>query len=113
MSAGTRYDLLVALLPDTAKQDGQGQALPDLDHAPQAWEENLKATCECLSSCGSLDNLERRHAEDDLGETVYADFPVHTRSVLVVAHSLMERGEISDDELRAKMKEVRTRFESV
>jgi hypothetical protein len=110
MSGGTRYDMLMELLPDAAKQDAPG--LPELDHVLQPWEENLKATCECLSACGSLDNLQRRHAEDDLGETVYAEFPVHTRSALVVAHSLMDRGEISDDELRAKMKEIRTRYES-
>jgi Nitrile hydratase beta subunit len=112
MSARARYDVLMALLPDTAANKGQRRTLPDLDHTPEAWEENLKATCECLSSCGRLDNTERRHAEDELGETVYAGFPVHTRSVLVVAQSLMERGEISEDELRAKMKEVRTRLES-
>ena len=30
----------------------------------------MQATCECLSWRGALDNLERRHAEDELGETV-------------------------------------------
>jgi hypothetical protein len=89
-----------------------GVALPDLDRTPVPWEGNVQATCECLSWCGTLDHLERRHAEDELGETVYAELPVHARSVLVTAHTLLDRGEISEEELEAKMKEVRSRFES-
>jgi hypothetical protein len=41
---------------------------------------------------------------------VYDEFPVHARSVLATAHSLIDRGEISEDELEAKMREVRARF---
>jgi hypothetical protein len=69
---------------------------PAPDRTPAPWEANLRATCECLSWRGALDNLERRHAEDTLGETT---------------HRLLERGEISEHELEAKMKEVRARFE--
>jgi hypothetical protein len=71
----------------------------------------MQATCECLSWRGSLDNLERRQAEDALGETLYADFPVHTRSALVVRHWLLERGLITEGELERKMAEVRARLE--
>jgi hypothetical protein len=71
----------------------------------------MQATCECLSWRGSLDNLERRHAEDELGETLYAEFPVHTRSALVVTHSLLDQGVITEDELQTKMAEVRARLE--
>jgi hypothetical protein len=68
--------LLAALDPGARRENG----LPQLDHAPDPWESSMQATCECLSWRGTLDNLERRHAEDALGETVYHDFPVHTRS---------------------------------
>ena len=54
---------------------------------------------------------ERRHAEDTLGETIYAAFPVHTRAAVVTAHALLERGEISEHELETKMNDVRARFQ--
>lgn len=70
----------------------------------------MQATCKCLSWRGSLGNLERRHAEDELGETVYARFPAQARSALVTAHSLLDKGIITEAELQAKMAEVRTRL---
>ena len=95
------YPVLFATLPSAG---------PDAGHAPEPWEANVQATCECLSWRGALDNLERRHAEDALGEATYADFPLHTRTVIVTAHTLLERGAISEGELEAKMREVRSRF---
>lgn len=86
-------------------------ALGDLDRTPAPWESSWQATCECLSWRGSLDNLARRHAEDDLGEGLYADFPNHTRSPLVVAHQLLDKGLISPAELEEKMGHVRERME--
>lgn len=88
------------------------ESLRDLDRKPAPWESSMQATCECLSWRGSLDNVERRHAEDELGETLYSAFPPHTRSALVVAHSLMDRGVISQDELQSKMQQVRARMEA-
>lgn len=80
------------------------------DARPAPWQSSLQATCECLSWRGSLDNLTRRHAEDDLGETVYGTFPYHTRSALVTAHLLMEQGAFTEEELRAKIEQVRERL---
>ena len=88
----------------------RGKRPPEPDRAPAPWEANLQATCECLSWRGALDNLARRRAEDALGETTYADFPAHTRAAIVTAHSLLERGAISENELETKMDEVRARF---
>lgn len=99
------YPVLMA----TLRRGGPAPAEPD--RTPCPWEANLQATCECLSWRGTLDILERRQAEDTLGETVYADFPMHTRAAVVTAHSLMERGAISEEELETKMTEVRARFQ--
>ena len=96
------YRILFATLPS---------ARPEAEHTPEPWEANVRATCECLSWRGALHNLERRHAEDRLGETTYADFPLHTRSAIVTAHTLIERGAIAEGELEAKMRNVRARFE--
>jgi hypothetical protein len=102
------YEILRALARKIPA--GTAQSLPALDHEPTPWESSAQATGECLSWRGTLDNLERRHREDRLGDTVYADSPVHARSVLAIAHSLLAQCEISERELIAKMNEVRTRF---
>src|ERR1700738_4625128 len=60
--------LLDALGPSARRETG----LPELDHAPDPWESSMQATCECLSWRGTLDNLERRHAEDALRARVDA-----------------------------------------
>ena len=96
------YPVLLRTLPNDARRDGE--------QAPEPWEASLRATCDCLSWRGALDNLERRHAEDALGETVYAGFPRHARSVVVAAHALIERGAITERELRRKMDDIRARF---
>ena len=80
------------------------------DRTPAPWEVHAEATTECLAASGALDNLERRNAEDELGETVYADAPVEARPVLATAHVLVERGAFSQEELDAKVAEVRARF---
>lgn len=101
------YDVLLGTLPADATRES---ALPELDRKPDPWESSMQATCECLSWRGALDNLERRHAEDALGETIYREFPVRARSAVVTAHTLLERGVISPDELAARMDLVRNRF---
>ena len=101
----SHYPVLMATLR------GADAAPPAPDRTPAPWEANVQATCECLSWRGALDNLERRRAEDALGETAYADFPLHARAAVVTAHSLLERGAISERELETKMNQVRARFE--
>lgn len=102
------YEVLLSTLDPGSRRE---RTLPELDGTPAPWESSMQATCECLSWRGALDNLERRHAEDDLGESVYVDFPVRARSTIVTAHTLLDRGVITEDELRAKMDAVRERFE--
>ncbi|MHA4852225.1 SH3-like domain-containing protein [Rhodococcus sp. MSC1_016] len=102
------YEILLNTLTPSATRDDA--TLPDLDRKPDPWESRMQATAECLSWRGAFDNLERRHTEDELGETVYRDFPVRSRSVIATAHALMDRGVISQEELQAKMEEIRTRF---
>lgn len=103
----TPYRLLLDTLDPDAKRE---QNLPELDRVPDPWESRMQATCECLSLRGTLDNLERRHAEDALGETVYHDFPVHARSVVATTHTLLDHGVITEEELRARMDAIRARL---
>ncbi len=107
MTADEPYEVLL----DTLGAGGHREAtLPELERRPDPWESAMQATCECLSWRGALDNLERRNAEDALGETTYHDFPVHARSAVVTAHRLMDRGAFTPDELRERMAAVRERF---
>jgi uncharacterized protein YceH (UPF0502 family) len=105
--SGEPYDVLLETLDADAERE---ESLPELERKRDPWESAMQATCECLSWRGSLDNLERRKAEDALGETTYHDFPVHARSAVVTAHELMTRGAFTPDELRARMKIVRERM---
>ena len=102
------YDVLRKELNGSA--GGAKPSPPELDRKPDPWEGSMQATCECLSWRGALDNLERRRAEDELGETVYAQFPVQARSAVVTAHVLLAKGVITEAELEAKMADVRARL---
>lgn len=108
MTATQGYEVILRTLPENARRVDD---LEDTDRKPDPWESAMQATCECLSWRGSWDNVERRHTEDELGETIYRDFPVHSRSAVTTAHTFLERGIVSQDALRAKMDQVRARLE--
>ncbi len=111
MSSSNRYDVLMRMLEHVDTQPET--ALPDMDHEPAPWESRMHSTCECLSWRGSWSNEDSRPAEDELGKTIYAEFPHYARQALVAAHTLLDKGLITQDELESKMKEVRERLEKV
>ncbi len=76
------------------------------------WKVCLDATCDCLSAGGALDNLERRHAEDEL-ETVYSAIPNPERQLLTLAHIMLSRGLLTEEELARRIRIVRARLEAV
>lgn len=108
MTETREYGVLLDTLDEVGERTDT--SLRCIEHEPEVWESRMQVTCECLSKAGELDNLERRHIEDRLGETVYVRFPVQTRSALTVAHTLMDRGLFDEVELRSKMDEVRKRM---
>ncbi|MBM3951139.1 MAG: nitrile hydratase subunit beta [Rhodospirillales bacterium] len=77
------------------------------------WKITLDATCDLLAA-GScvLPVLERRAEEDDLSATNYADIPFPERQLLALAHSLIRRGLLDEDELARRMEEVNRRLNS-
>ncbi len=77
------------------------------------WQVCLDATCDALSAVGALDSLERRHAEDELGETVYSEIPNPERQLLALAHIMVSRGLLSEEELARHIRTVRARLEAV
>ena len=77
------------------------------------WKTPLHATCECLSDRGALDSLERRHAEDELGEAVYTGVPNPERQLLALVHTMLSRGLIAEGDLASRMRIVRSRLAAV
>lgn len=75
------------------------------------WKVCLDATCDCLSAGGALDNLERRHAEDEL-EAVYSAIPNPERQLLALAHIMLSRGLLTEEELDRHIRTVRARLEA-
>ena len=76
------------------------------------WKVSLAATCECLSAVAALPSLERRHAEDRLGESLYRDTPAPEQQLLALAHTMLSRGLLAEADLARRMKAVRSRLES-
>jgi hypothetical protein len=111
MISTNHYEILTRLLDSAGEQTEA--TLPEMDHTPLSWETYMQATCECLDLHGSVCNKERRHAEDELGETLYAKVPYYTRQALVAAHMLFDKSILTPNELEAKMQEVRKRLEKV
>ena len=75
------------------------------------WKITLEATCDVLSevSC-SLPGVERRWEEDELCDEHYADVPFPERQLLALAHSMIRRGLIDEEDLAKHMEEVGKRL---
>jgi hypothetical protein len=76
------------------------------------WKVSLYATCECLAAGAALPALERRRAEDRLGETVYSRTPAPEQQLLALAHIMLSRGLLSEEDLAGRMNAVRLRLEA-
>jgi hypothetical protein len=76
------------------------------------WKVSLYATCECLAAGEALPSLERRHAEDQLGETLYSGTPAPEQQLLALAHIMLSRGLLSEEDLARRMNAVRLRLEA-
>jgi hypothetical protein len=76
------------------------------------WKVSLYATCECLAAGEALPSLERRHAEDQLGERLYSAIPAPEQQLLALAHIMLRRGLLSEADLARRMDAVRSRLEA-
>jgi hypothetical protein len=76
------------------------------------WKTSLYATFECLSACEALPALERRRAEDRLGETLYSGTPAPEQQLLALVHVMLSRGLFSEEDLARRMEAVRSRLEA-
>jgi hypothetical protein len=76
------------------------------------WKTSLIAMCECLAISGALPTLDRRRAEDELAQAVYADVPAPERQLLALVHTMLSRGLVVEADLTGRMRTVRSRLEA-
>ncbi len=75
------------------------------------WKVSLYATCECLAAGEALPSLGRRHAEDQLGESVYSGTSGPEQQLLALAYIMLSRGLLGQEDLARRMNAVRSRLE--
>lgn len=80
------------------------------------WKTSLDGLCDALdkASCEAdlPDFKERRDEEDTLTATVYSDLPYPESQLVALAHSLLERGVITESELTQRLSAIRSRLEA-
>jgi hypothetical protein len=77
------------------------------------WKSSLDGMCDALDGNGeALPLLERRRDEDLLSQAAYSALPAPENQLVALAHSLVARGVIREDELARRMEAVRARLEA-
>jgi hypothetical protein len=77
------------------------------------WKSSLDGMCDALDRNGqALPPLERRRDEDLLSEAVYSGLPAPERQLVALAHSLVARSVIGEEELSRRIALVRARLEA-
>ena len=79
------------------------------------WKTSLDGLCDALNRAACDNSVptfqERRNEEDALAATVYADLPHPESQLVALAHSLLSRGVITEDELARRLAVIRARLE--
>lgn len=89
-----------------------------VDNPLPPWKTSLDGLCDALDrSCAAGEELpftvkERRDEEDELSATRYADLPYPESQLVALAHSLLARGVIGEDDLRERLTRIRARLEA-
>jgi hypothetical protein len=87
-----------------------GGPVDTVDHGMKFWERQANALRSTLSRGGIVRTDELRRAAEDLGDK-YAQLQYFEITTSALRTILMEKGYITDEELQAKMKEIRARFD--
>jgi hypothetical protein len=80
------------------------------------WKTSLDGLCDALDHAACDADVpsfkERRDEEDELSATVYSEVPYPESQLVALAHTLLARGVITEDELQQRLSTVRARLES-
>ncbi len=77
------------------------------------WKTSLVAMCSCLGTSEALPALDIRESEDELADSVYCSVPAPERQLLALAHTMLDRGLVTETELADRMTQIRSRLEAV
>jgi hypothetical protein len=115
MSVTSDVDLSrIALLEAIRRQGKEWDVLAPhygVTNPTPPWKTSLIGMSECLAVGGSLPALDRRRAEDELGNAIYHDVPSPERELLALVHTMLSRRLVAEEELAARMRMVRSRLE--
>lgn len=109
MSPPTSVDMLPKPVNDFGGLPAEPLVIAEHELAP--WEKRCHATLECLYWRQVMSMEEKRRAIEDLGQSIYVADTYYEKWAVAVATRLMDKGLITQDELAAKMDEVRARAE--
>ena len=80
------------------------------------WKTSLDGLCDALDRADCATGVptfqDRRDEEDALSATVYPDLPYPESQLVALAHSLLARGLITEDELARRLPLIRARLEA-
>jgi hypothetical protein len=110
--------MVVALLRELVAHDQvwpRMAAKYGVENPVPPWKTSLDGLCDALDRAACETGVptfqERRDEEDTLSEMVYPDLPHPESQLVALAHSLLARGVISEDELARRLAVVRARLE--
>jgi hypothetical protein len=87
-----------------------------VDNPVPPWKSSLDGICDALdrSGCGpeTLSFVDRRNEEDTLSATVYSNLPHPENQLVSLAHSLVARGVIDENELQQRLASIRARLQA-
>jgi len=86
-----------------------GEAIETIDHGMAFWEKQANGLRSVLSGRRIIRVDELRRAAEDLGE-LYSKLAYFERTTMALRTTLIEKGLISDVELKNKMAQIRARF---
>ena len=80
------------------------------------WKTSLDGLCDALDHADCATGVptfkDRRDEEDSLSASVYPDLPYPESQLVALAHSLLARGLITEDELARRLSVIRARLEA-
>ena len=80
------------------------------------WKTSLDGLCDALDHAACDEDIpgfkERRDEEDLLSATVYSGLPYPENQLVALAHSLVARGVIDEEELKQRLATIRERLEA-
>lgn len=86
-----------------------GEPIETIDHGMAFWEKQANGLRSVLSGRRIIRIDELRRAAEDLGD-LYSKLAYFERTTMALRSVLLEHGLITDAELKAKMAEIRARF---